>query len=198
MSLMNNQLQSPFSDADKAKLDAVEPGAKAYEIASEAEAEAGIDNVKLMTPLAVAQAIEAQAAGGSSSVITKSYTNNSGITIAAFRMVYQDTSGNMSAINPSIEAQVINFLGLLLQSTVQGASGSVALEGLLQNVTTSFVLGDVIYLSKTGGLTATVPDIGVASFVAGDFVVKVGKITKNASNPANKDLKLEIEILAQL
>jgi len=196
MTIKNNQIETPFTTTDKSKLDAIEANAKTYEIASQAEAEAGVDNAKLLTSLRVSQAIQAQADGNT--LITKTYTNDSGSTIIAFTPVRQDSSGNIAPIDPATESDVQSFLGLLLQNTVQAASGSVALGGLLQNVTTSYVLNDTLYLSKTGGLTNTVPEIGVASFVEGDFVFKIGKIAKNSSNPSNKDIKFEFELLGQL
>ena len=66
MTVKNNQLEVPFTPADKAKLDGVDSGAKTYSIASKAEAEAGLDNVKLMTPLRTKEAIAALATGGGS------------------------------------------------------------------------------------------------------------------------------------
>ena len=48
------------------------------------------------------------------------------------------------------------------------------------------------------GLTTSIPEIGVAGFLSGDFVVKVGRITKNSDVPANKDFKVEVHIIGQL
>jgi hypothetical protein len=126
------------------------------------------------------------------------FTNGSGSLINALTPVRQDSAGEMFPINPSNESEVSNILGLLSANTADDAQGTVVFEGLLLNVTTSFVVGDVIYLSKSGGLTATAPDIGVGSFVAGDFVVQIGKITKNATNGAQKDFKVEVQLRGQL
>lgn len=132
------------------------------------------------------------------SVIKGTYLNNSGSTLAAFTPVYQNSSGNINKIDPSQEAQVANYLGVLLESTSTGSVGTVALSGLVKNVTTGFSIGDLVYLSKTGSLTVTVPEIGSGGFVAGDFVVKVGKITKNSTNGSQKDFKVEIEVKGKL
>lgn len=247
MPIQNNQLDMPFSSDDKSKLDGITPGAEPQPAtASQAEAEAGTDLVKMMPPLRVKQAILAAGAGSgevntggnlgsgtglfaqkfgvqlqfkslvagtgvtisantntisisaSTSSETNSYLNNSGSTIPGFILVRQDSSGNINTINASIEAQVINLLGILLQDTDNGDFGSVALGGLITNITTSFVVGSVLYLSKTGTLSSTVPEIGTGSFVAGDFIVKAGRVTKNLDNPSNKDFKVEIEIIGQL
>jgi hypothetical protein len=134
----------------------------------------------------------------SSKVIDASFTNSTGSTINGMTPVRQNTSGTLELINPSIESEISKILGIPKISINDGASGSVALHGLMEDVTTSLVVGDVVYLSKTGGLTAVAPEIGVGGFLAGDFVVKLGKITKNFSNPLNKDLLLAIEVIGQL
>lgn len=249
MSIKDNQILHPYTTTDKAKLDSVEPGAKTYDVSSQAEAEAGLDNVKLMTPLRTAQAIAelASSAGeantasnvgtgvdvfkqkvgvdlqfktliagsgvtltpgtndvtidavtGGGSYIAASFLNSSGSTINALLPVRQTNTGTLALIDPSIEADVVDIIGITLASILNNANGQVVLFGLIKNVTTSFSVGDTIYLSKTGGLTVTVPDIGVGSFLAGDFVVKLGEITKNFDNPSNKDFKLEIELIGQL
>lgn len=64
MTVKNNQIEVPFTPADKSKLDGVEASAKSYSLATQPEAEAGNDNVKLMTPLRVKQAILALAPSG--------------------------------------------------------------------------------------------------------------------------------------
>jgi hypothetical protein len=55
-----------------------------------------------------------------------------------------------------------------------------------------------MYIDKTGNLTDIKPSIGVNSFIAGDFVISVGVIAKNATNPANKDLVISIDVIGQL
>jgi hypothetical protein len=245
VSVKNNQIEVPFTTDNRDKLDGIAPGAEPQPaIASQAEAEAGTDNVKMMTALRVSQELTALGAGeantadnlgsgagvfaqktgvdlqfksfvagagvtivpgsdtitisASTSAETNSYLNNSGFTIPEFTLVRQDSSGNINTINPSSESQVSNVLGILLQNTNDGQYGTIALLGLITNVITSFVLGDVLYLSKSGGLTTTIPEIGAGGFLASDFVVKVGRITKNLDNPLNIDLKVEIDIIGQL
>ncbi len=136
--------------------------------------------------------------GGDASVIQGLYSNGSGSTISALTLVRQNSAGNIFTIDPSVEAEVVSYLGVLVGQTLNNANGAVALAGLIKNITTSFVIGDILYLSKTGTLTTSVPEIGAGSFAAGDFVVKVGKISKNSVNGAQKDLKVEIELKGQL
>lgn len=200
MAIKNNQIEIPFTQADKDKLDSVTAGAEPQPaIASQAEAEAGTDNSKQMTPLRVLQSIAANAgSGGSGASISGTYLNNSGSTLAALSLVSQNSSGTLIPVTPNSNSIVNGLVGLLTAPTIQGATGTVVFAGLVTNVTTSFVLGDVIYLNSDGTLTTSVPDYGVNAFVAGYFVVKVGKITKNSSNPANKDFLVKVEILGRL
>lgn len=132
-----------------------------------------------------------------SSVVKGLYLNNSGSTIP-FTLVRQDNLGNIHKIDPSIESDAVNYLGVLLGSTPNGSSGLVALSGLVKNISTGFSMGDIVYLSKTGGLTIVVPEIGTGGFVAGDFVIKVGKITKNSTIGTQKDFKVEVELKGQI
>lgn len=147
--------------------------------------------IKLETALSSISAVDA-------SVIKGLFLNSTGSSIAALTPVKQNGSGLMASVDPSSETDIQNYLGVLTQTTANGNSGAVAFSGLIKNVSTSFVLGDILYLSKTGGLTATAPEIGSNSFLAGDFVLKVGKITKNSTNGAQKDFKVEVELRGQL
>ena len=244
----NNQIELPFTQADADKLDSILPGAEPNApTASKAEAEAGLDNGKMMTPLRVSQAIAAQGGGGGgggeanvganlgagqglykdklgitlefkslvagtgititpgtdtitlASISGGLYLNNSGSQIPAMSVVWQDTSGNIRKFTtPSVESQIKNTLGLLLTVTDNNTQGAVVLAGLIKNVTTAFNIGDLVYLSKFGGMTAAAPDIGVGGFSAGDFVVQIGNITKNSDNPLQKDLNLAIIVRGQL
>lgn len=201
MSVKPNQLSVPFTQADADLLATITPGAAPQPaIATQAEAVAGADNSKMMTALRVLQSIQVNAPGGGgiSNAIQNTYTNNSGSTIPALSLVAQDNTGSLIAVNPSIESNVLEILGVILTATATGSTGLVALEGFLQNVTTSFSIGDIIYLSKIGGYVNVAPEIGVNSFVAGDFIVRVGKITLNSAVPGQKDFKIEIRLIGQL
>lgn len=198
MTVKNNQLESPFLLTDKQKLDAIEPGAEANPaIATNGEAIAGTDNVKMMTAVRVKEAIDASIIASGTAII-ESFTSNHGAPLTAMILVKQDTDSNISGVDLTSESDVANILGVLLDSINDGESGDVALSGLVQNVTTSFEVGDVIYLSVDGDFTSDVPDIGVDDFEEGDFVVKIGRVIKNVSNPIQKDFLLEIQVIGQL
>lgn len=136
--------------------------------------------------------------GGGGSSNEELFTNVSGSTIAALIPVRQDSNGDIFTIDPSNESQVNSIVGITKQSIPNNVEALVVLSGLIKNITTSFSIGDVIFLSKTGTLTSTAPDIGVGGFVEGDFVVRLGKITKNSDNPSAKDLLVSIQVIGGL
>lgn len=142
--------------------------------------------------------IEDSLNSGNSAAIVSDFRNNTGGSLGTLAVVTQDSNGDIKTIDPSVEADVEGSIGVLPASISDGNEGTVVLRGLIKNVSTSFSIGDVLYLSKTGTLSTTVPDIGVSSFVEGDFVIKIGKITKNADNPTQKDLEVKIDIIGQL
>jgi hypothetical protein len=141
---------------------------------------------------------ENSSGGGTGSAITGTFTNGTGSSIAALTLVSQDSSGNLAVTDISNETKVQGILGVTPASISNSASGSVILSGLIPNVTSGFNPGDVIFLNNLGQLTTTTPDISHSHYVAGDFAVKVGKITVNASNPSNQDFFVEIEVVGQL
>lgn len=200
MTVKNNQLDVPYSPTEQTKLASIEVGAQVNPAsASQAEALAGLDNVKMMTPLRVAEAIEAGGgSGGTATGLTATYLNSSGGSLAALTVVSQDSSGNIVQTDPTSEISVEAVLGILTVTTINGASGAVLLDGLLQNIITGLSVNSLVYLSRTGAWTINVPDIGSNGFQAGDFVVKIGKVTKNSTSPSAKDFKLEIEVIGQL
>lgn len=124
--------------------------------------------------------------------------NNSGSTIAAFTPVRADTNGDMDVVDVSVEAESLAIVGITKTSVPDATTGAMVTNGRLENVTGTFVFGDVIYVSKTGGLTSTKPDIGVDGFLAGDWVIKLGVVTKSQINPLNKDLIIQIQLMGQL
>jgi len=194
------QIEHPFTDADKTKLDTVEPGAQPQPaIATQEEAEAGVDNVKMMTSLRVSQYVAIHGGGSeASSVLKGSYQNLTGSTIFGITPVSQDEDGNMIPVDPSAEEEVKSILGITLADIATGSFGDVGFEGIIKNVTIAFAIDSIIYLSKAGVPTITIPEIGVGGFVAGNWVVELGKITKNSTNPSSKDFKINIKVIGQL
>jgi len=130
--------------------------------------------------------------------ISDTRPNNSGVTMDKGTPVRINTSGEIDFINVSVEDEVANVSGVTSESILNTTSGNFITTGKVTNITTTAVFGDVVYISKTGTLTNVKPSIGVAGFVSGDFIVSVGVIAKNASNPSNKDLVVIIDVVGQL
>lgn len=141
---------------------------------------------------------DATGGGGSGAQLTNIYINQSGSSIPALTLVAQDPSGNLIMIDPSNYAQVSEIIGVTNTLIPTTSSGTVTLSGIIPNITTSFNIDDVLYLNTNGTLTTTVPDIGNGSFVAGYYIVQVGKITVNTNNPSNKDLLVSINVVGQI
>lgn len=133
-----------------------------------------------------------------SAAIQGTFTNASGSSIAIGTPVYSNASGNIEMVDVSLENSAKNFVGITTSSIPDSSTGSVIMSGLVKNVSTSINVGNIVYISKSGAITSTAPDIGVAGFVSGDFVIKIGQITKNATNPSNKDLLVAWQLMGQL
>ena len=125
-------------------------------------------------------------------------SNNTGTIFTKGTPVRINTSGELDFVNVSVESEILNIAGIASQNIPTGLSGMFINNGKIEGIITSAAFGDVIYISKTGGLTNIKPSIGVGSFVAGDFSVMVGVIAKNEANPLVKDLILNIDIQGQL
>lgn len=124
--------------------------------------------------------------------------NNTGVTISKATPIRINGSGELDFVNVSVESEAVNVAGVAGENIGDGSTGDFVSNGKITNISTSANFGDTLYVSKSGGLTATKPSIGVNGFVAGDFVIAVGVIAKNQSNPSNKDLVLNIDIVGQL
>lgn len=108
------------------------------------------------------------------------------------------TSSGIDLVDVSVEADVDAFAGLLSADAANLSNGTIVSSGTIENISTSFAVGSVVYVSKLGILTNVKPSTGVNGFGEGDFVIKVGMIAKNNDNPANKDLLVGIQIMGQL
>lgn len=134
---------------------------------------------------------------GSRGTITN-FQNGSGSTLAKATLVSVNVSGQLVPTDVTSEVLVQAMVGLTGISIPNAASGEVVDNGRLEDITTSFAIGDALYLGKTGLLINTKPEIGVATFDEGDFVIFVGVVVKNEFNGSLKDLKLMISVIGQL
>ena len=132
------------------------------------------------------------------SAIQLNYENNSGIVILKGTPVCQKGTGVIDFINVSSESDVFGFIGVTSFNIPNATSGPVVTSGRIENVSIFGNFGDPVYVSKTGGLTITKPEVGAGGFLVLDFVLRVGIITKNESNPLLKDIVLDVQLVGQL
>ena len=105
----------------------------------------------------------------------------------------------MKGIDVSSEADCLNATGVLQNTTLNNTVGNVTRFGKIENVNAlGFNFRDTVWVSKTGTLTNIPPSIGVNGFQVGDFVIRVGQISKNQTNPTNKDLLVFVSLIGQL
>jgi hypothetical protein len=104
----------------------------------------------------------------------------------------------MDLIDVAVESSALAVVGITKISVPNATAGSMVTSGRLENISGGFGFGEVIYVSKTGGLTSTKPEDGVGGFVIGDMVIKLGVTTKNQATPANKDLIIQVQIMGVL
>jgi hypothetical protein len=129
--------------------------------------------------------------------IKSNLLNNSGLTIQKHAPVRISTTGDISVIDVSLDAHALGVAGIASDIVINGAYGVVVTHGKVEEIS-SFNFGDFIYVSKTGGLTSILPSEGVGGFVAGDWVIKVGVISKNEDDPLLMDLIVNFQIIGQL
>jgi len=125
--------------------------------------------------------------------------NGSGGTLNAYVPVSINSSGQLSAVNPSVESSSFSAIGITTQSIAATAVGNVATCGKVQAVSISGVnLGDTLFVNTNGGLTNIKPSTGVNGFTTGDFIIKIGIIVENTSSPTTMDLVVMPQVVGQL
>lgn len=129
--------------------------------------------------------------------IVKTYLNNTVSLIPAFTPVCIAADGNIQPIDVADATDSETFVGITTESIAPAASGKVCLGGVIKNVT-GVSVRDLLFISKTGGLTTTKPSVGVGGFVVGDHILKVGVVAKNQDVPANTDLIVMPRVVGQL
>lgn len=125
-------------------------------------------------------------------------TNSTGSTIIRATPVKINTDGTLGLVDPSVEVDIDGLAGLTKDNVTDGSATDVVSAGTIENITTLANVGDTMFLSKAGSLTNQKPSIGVAGFVAGDWIVRLGVVAKNQTNPLLKDLVVNIQFVGQL
>ena len=107
--------------------------------------------------------------------------NNSGLTIGAAKPVYAVGHTNNKTQIASFTSELSDnkpFLGLTKTSLANGESGEVVVAGVLTNInTSSFSVGELLYVDSSGSLTDTVIGgaigiVAVASPTTGVIVIQ--------------------------
>jgi hypothetical protein len=135
---------------------------------------------------------------GSSRQTVTNFMNGYGSDLVKGRLVSVNTSGYLVPTTVYDEVLVQAIVGMTNISIPNAATGSVVDNGRLEDISTSFSVGDAIYLNRDGNLTNIKPEIGVSGFVEGDFVIFLGVVIKNEFNASLKDIKLMISVIGQL
>jgi hypothetical protein len=136
-------------------------------------------------------------AGSSRATIT-SYQNGTVSQIDKGVPVSVDASGTLFPTNISDEASIHSLVGLTGMNIPSAANGLVIDNGRLEGITSSFAIGDALYVNFDGTLTNVKPDLSVLGFAHGMFVIFVGVLVKNEYNPVLKDIKLMLSVVGQL
>lgn len=139
-----------------------------------------------------------QQASSSSTGTSSNIINSSGSTIGALTPIRIDSNGSIQVIDVSLDSSALSIVGVTVASVANLGSVSVITQGKMADVTTSFAVGDYVYVSKTGTLTNALPSDGVNGFVTGDFIIRVGVIAKNEDDSNKKDLFVNISVAGQL
>lgn len=146
-----------------------------------------------MPDINVTQMIEAAGEGAQVDL-----ENQSGSTLTKLTPVCIDVAGYIDVIDPSSEDDAFATVGVVAADILNTEVGKVATGGKLTNITTSASFRDVLFVSKTGGVTNVKPTIGVDGFVAGDWVIQLGVVSRNVDNPLQKDLIVNVKLVVQL
>lgn len=143
----------------------------------------------------ISQAVSGEISSSGNSITLE---NQSGSTISVLTPVRIDNLGYIDVIDVAQEAEALATIGLASEEIIDGVTGKVAVSGIVKNITTSAAYGDVLYVSKAGGLTNIKPSIGVDGFISGDWVIRIGVISRNVTTPSQKDLIINLSIVGQL
>lgn len=124
--------------------------------------------------------------------------NGSGSTLGALTPVRVDTNGEMQLIDVALDTSALSVVGITGESISDNVSGLLITQGRILDITTSFAVGDYVYVSKIGALTNILPEAGSNGFVAGDYIIRIGVVAKNELDSNKKDMFVGVSIVGQL
>lgn len=121
------------------------------------------------------------------------FTNGTGSFLAKGTPVaVNDVTGEVDLVD--VSDTDISTIAIVAEDTPDGSIGELIFNGKLEDISISANFGDVIVVSKSGGLTNIDPEPGVGGFVSGDLVIVIGVVAKNNVDPLKKDLFVNIDI----
>jgi len=134
--------------------------------------------------------------GGGSVSVTASATILRGYPVAI------DSSGELAVVDITDETSSYAFCGVTSVDCLIGGTANVLVAGsVLYNIPSAFGLtgqwGKRVFVSHSGSLTTTKPDIGVGGFLSQDFIISVGVTTKNPSS-GTTDLIINPQVVGRL
>lgn len=133
--------------------------------------------------------------------LSTGYVNGTLTGILLTKPVSADATGKIAVTDVADENSVMRFVGITTETIPSAASGQVLSGGRLEAIgaqISGFGYGDAVYVGPSGTLINIKPDVGVAGFNSGDWVIFLGVVVKNEFNLGEKDIQLMIEIIGQL
>lgn len=140
-----------------------------------------------------------QGSGSAESLITN-YTNASSITsIPQGTLCFVNNAGFIGPVDVSNQATVDAKVGVAEVRIATSGTGPVVSGGRLENFTTSFPVGTPLFVGTDGSPTNIYPEDGVNGFVAGDYVIFLGVLVPNQTNPSTElDIQLFLQVIGVL
>lgn len=134
----------------------------------------------------------------SSRQVVTNYTNGTGTAIAQGSPCSTNTFGQIVPTDVTDQTSVQAFVGYAQFRIPATASGPVISSGRLENIVTSFAVGDAIYMGISTPLINTKPADGLYGFTVDDFVIFVGVLVQNEFNPSLTDIQLFTQNIGEL
>lgn len=142
--------------------------------------------------------IIAQAASAGSSNVEYQLENTEGSPISDLTPVCTSATGGFKLVDVSSETDALNIVGITKEPILNATVGAVVGFGRMLDVSLPFPLNSSLWVAKDGTITDLVPNTDENGFVAGDFVIRVGKIVKNQTDPLKKDIIINMQLIGQL
>ena len=151
------------------------------------------------TTINVSQTLDAQV---SNKALTQ-VTNGHGVAVLKGTPVRMNTNGDFIPVDITSE-DCLRIFGLAFANINPSVLGDIITSGRIDNVSLTASFGDVLYITPDGSvkgtseLTTGGPSIGNNGFLSGHYSIRLGVVAKNLTNPVQKDIIVNIQLLGQL